>query len=121
MLKIATVLMCLLLWTHNVNAKEWSEREKQIFAAYGVLVATDMMQSRSAMKDPCECFVEANPLYGSNISDGEIIIGSALSMWAMHSLIENDRPDWIIAAAFVIRTAVIINNHSVGVRINVRI
>ena len=111
----------ILLWSHDIVAKEWSEREKQIFAAYGVLTATDMIQSRTAMKDSCECFVEANPLYGSNISDAEVIIGSALSMWAMHYLIENDGPDWIIGTMFAIRTAVIVNNHSVGVRIDVRI
>ena len=107
----------ILLWSHDISAKEWSEREKQIYTAYSILVLTDMMQSRSAMKDPCECFREANPVWGNDIRDGEMFLGAAISFWAMHSMIENDAPEWLLWTVTTSRFAVVVNNHQVGARI----
>ena len=83
----------------------------------GVTIA-DGLQSYSAMQDPCECFREANPLYGESISDGEMIISTALSLWGMHWMIENDAPEWMLYTITASRMAVVINNHQVGARIS---
>lgn len=117
MYKIALALMFLLLWTHNVSAKEWSEREKQIYTFYASTVIADGLQSYSAMKDPCECFREANPVFGNRISDGEIVLATIVSLYSMHALIERDAPEWLLWTVAGSRAAVVINNHMVGARI----
>lgn len=117
MYKIAMALMCLLLWTHNVSAKEWSDREKEIYMYYAGAVIVDGLQSHSAMKDPCECFREANPLYGDSISDGEIVLTTIVSLYGMHWMIENDAPEWLLWTITGMRASVVINNHMVGARI----
>ena len=120
MFKIALALTCLLLWPHNANAKEWSEREKEIFTYYGAIVATDVAQSMSAMRDPCECFREANPLFGEHLSDEEAVLGGLVSMGIMYWLIEEDAPEWLLWSQVAVRGAIVINNHSVGARIDLR-
>ena len=117
-MKIVLLTFLILLWSHNISAKEWSEREKQIYTAHSVLILTDVMQSRSAMKDPCECFREGNPVWGNDISDGEIFLSAAVSFWVMHNMIENDAPEWLLWTVTGSRATVVINNHMVGARIN---
>jgi len=41
-----------------------------------------------------------------------------VSTWAMYEIIDNGHPDWAKWAMIGMRTSVVINNHSVGVRIN---
>ena len=111
---LMTVLLC---FSNTVNSKEWSEREKQIYTFYAAAVIGDGLQSYSAMRDPCECFKEANPIYGHNISDKEIFFSTALSLWGMHWMIEQDAPEWLLWTITAGRFAVVINNHEVGARI----
>lgn len=120
-MKIALVLLGLLLWTNDVSAKEWSEREKQIYTFYAAAVIGDSLQSYSAMKDPCECFKEANPIFGHNISDEEILLATAVSLWGMHWMIEQDAPEWLLLGITGMRWSVVINNHHVGARIDLRL
>ena len=118
-MKIALVLLGLLLWTNDVSAKEWSDRERQIYTFYAAAVVGDSLQSYSAMRDPCECFREANPLFGKNISDEEILLATAASLWGMHWMIEQDAPEWLLWTITAGRVAVVINNHEVGARIKI--
>lgn len=118
MLRAILALSALLL-CGEVNAKEWSDKDKILFGTYVGLTAVDMLQSRSAMRDPCDCFVEANPMLGHHVSDKEVAIAGVISTIAMYSLIENDAPDWAKYTMIGMRAAVVINNHSVGVRIDV--
>lgn len=117
MFKIALALVCLLLWPHDANAKEWSEREKEIFTYYAILSTVDTLQSMSAMRDPCECFREANPIFGEHISDEEAIGATLVSWGLMYWMIENDAPEWTLWTAVGLRAGVVINNHSVGAEI----
>ena len=117
MYRLATALMCLLLWSHNVSAKEWSESEKEIYAFYTGVVVLDGLQSYSAMQDPCKCFREANSLYGDSISDGEIVLSTIVSLAGMHWMIEQDAPEWLLWSISGMRAAVVVNNHVVGARI----
>ena len=114
------LVLLTLLFSPMIQAKEWSDREKQIFTYYSALVAADVAQSMSAMRDPCECFREANPIFGEHISDEEAAIGGLVSMAAMYWMIEKDTPEWFLWSAVAVRGAVVINNHSVGARIDLR-
>lgn len=112
------ILISSLLWPFTAHSKEWSDHEKQLFAAYAGLTLIDVAQSYSAMRDPCNCYEEGNPIFGSYVSNEELILASTVSMYAMHRLIEKDAPDWMLYTMIGLRGAVVINNHSIGVRIN---
>ena len=114
------LVLLTLLFSPMLQAKEWSEREKEIFTYYGVLATVDTLQSMSAMRDPCECFREANPIFGERISDTEAIGATLASMGLMYLMIENDAPEWVLWTATAARGAVVINNHMVGARIDFR-
>ena len=114
---IITFLLC---FSNSVLSKEWSDKEKNLYTAYGVLTVIDTLQTRSALRDPCECYSEGNPLLGSKYpSDAELVLWGAASMWAYHTLIERDAPDWMLYTALGLRGAVVISNHEVGVRIKI--
>lgn len=115
-MKTILLMSLILLWSHNVSAKEWSEREKQLFAAYGVLIATDIAQTRSARRNPCQCYSEGNPVYGKYASDEELIVFNVLAAWSFYRLVEKDAPDWLLYTAVGVRGAIVISNHSIGVR-----
>ena len=114
------LVLLTLLFSPMLQAKEWSEREKEIFAYYGVLATVDTMQSMSAMRDPCECFREANPIFGERISDTEAIGATLIGMGIMYWMIENDAPEWLLWSQVATRSAIVINNHMVGARIDLR-
>lgn len=118
--KKLAVLFVTMFLSLGVQAKEWSEREKEIFTYYAIVSAVDTMQTMSAMRDPCECFRETNPIFGEHISD-EKAIGATLVGWGiMYWMIEEDAPEWILWSQVAVRTAIVINNHSVGARIDIR-
>lgn len=118
MKKLAIGLMTFLLcFSNSVFSKEWSEREKQIYTFYAAAVIGDSLQSWSAMQDPCECFKEANPVFGHSISDEEILLATVASLWGMHWMIEQDAPEWLLWSITGMRWTVVVNNHHVGARI----
>ena len=45
---------------------DWSTKEKALFVSYGTVAYIDHKQTRWALAHPCDCYREANPLYGSN-------------------------------------------------------
>lgn len=123
MKKLAIGLMTFLLcFSNSVLSKEWSDKEKNLYTAYGVLTIVDTLQTRSALRDPCKCYREGNPLLLSEYpSDAELILWGAASMWAYHRMIEKDAPDWMLYTALGLRGVVVINNHSIGVRIRLEL
>ena len=114
------LVLVTLLFSPMLQAKEWSEREKEIYTYYAVVSAVDTMQSMSAMRDPCECFREANPLFGEKISDEEAIAGTLVGLGIMYWMIENDAPEWLLWSQVATRTVIVINNHHVGARIDLK-
>lgn len=114
------MFLLLFVMSQNVYAKEWSKKEKEIFTYYAALVSIDVAQSMSAMRDPCECFREANPLFGDHISDEEAVVSGLVSMGIMYWLIEEDAPEWMLWTQVAVRGTIVINNHSVGARVDLK-
>lgn len=120
MKKLAIGLMTFLLcFSNTVNSKEWSDREKQIYYFYAGSVIADGLQSATAMRKGG--YREANPIYGNHISDEEILLGTIISLWGFHRMIEHDAPEWLLTTTAVMRWGVVLHNHEVGVRINIRL
>ena len=118
-MKFIVFLLGLLLWSNPVYAREWTDRQKLIYGVYSTAVILDTAQSTSAMRDPCQCFREANPIFGDKISDGEAVAGALFSMGVMYWMIEEDAPEWVLWGVTAGRAAVVVNNHMVGARIDI--
>ena len=97
---------------------DWSAKEQALFISYGTAAYIDHQQTRAALRDPCECYKEANPLYGSNPHrDKSIAVNTAalgLIYWAVGSFQEDELNTYLFGAT-VARTAVVIHNDSIGI------
>ena len=97
---------------------DWSDKEKALFLTYGTVAYIDHRQTRIALDHPCNCYSEANPLYGSNPHrDKSIAINLAaigILYWGVGSLPENKVNRYLLGAT-VGRAAVVIHNDSVGI------
>jgi hypothetical protein len=97
---------------------DWSKKEKALFISYGTVGYIDHRQTRVALSDPCECYSEANPLYGSTPhADKSIAINLAamgVIYWAVGSF-EEDKLNPYLLGATLGRTAVVIHNDSIGI------
>lgn len=112
-----------LILSGSVNAEfrhfnDWSKKEKALFLTYGTVAYIDHRQTRAALSDPCNCYQEANPLYGSTPhADKSIAINLAamgLIYYAVGSL-EKDQVNPYLLGATAGRTAVVIHNDSIGI------
>ena len=97
---------------------DWSKKEKALFISYGTVGYIDHRQTRVALSDPCECYSEANPLYGSTPhADKSIAINLAamgVIYWAVGSF-EADKLNPYLLGATLGRTAVVVHNDSIGI------
>jgi len=117
------VVMVLIMMSGPVlcaDIEKWTKEQKWNFAVYSALTTIDALQTHTAMKHGH--FKEANPLYGSNASDTELAIGMVARIGMMYFMIDKNRaPKWMTWGLTAITAGAVIHNHSVGVRINVRI
>lgn len=121
------VSLVLLLLASPVSAQSVADRIKLIPPeewVYQALTVVDVVQTMKALDDPCDCFREANPLYGSNPSDFQLV-ATTLAFNAVHAyvvlrMVESDTPDWIVKtliySSIVVRSGVIYHNFKIGVR-----
>jgi len=97
---------------------DWSNKEKALFLTYGTVAYIDHRQTRVALADPCNCYREANVLYGSTPhKDKSIAINLAamgILYWGVGSLPEDKVNPYLLGATLG-RTAVVIHNDSIGI------
>lgn len=112
-----------LILSGSVNAEfrhfnDWSKKEKAVFLTYGTVAYIDHRQTRVALADPCNCYSEANPLYGGTPhKDKSIAINLAamgIIYYTVGSLEENLTTPYLLGATLG-RTAVVIHNDSIGI------
>ena len=115
------IILCLIPSTALAEFRhfnDWSKKEKALFLTYGTVAYIDHRQTRTALSDPCNCYQEANPLYGTNPhADKSIAINlAAMSViyWAVGSF-EEDKLNPYLFGATLGRTAVVIHNDSIGI------
>lgn len=119
--KKLSIILCLIPSTTLAEFRhfdDWSDKEKALFLTYGTVAYIDHRQTRLALNDPCNCYTEANPLYGSNPhKDKSIAINLAaagLIYWAVGSFPEDELNPYLLGATLG-RTAVVIHNDSIGI------
>jgi hypothetical protein len=115
------IILCLIPNTAFAEFRhfnDWSTKEKALFVTYGTVAYIDHRQTRVALSDPCNCYEEANPLYGNNPhKDKSIAINLAatgLIYWAIGTFPEDDMNPYLLGATLG-RTAVVIHNDSIGI------
>jgi hypothetical protein len=97
---------------------DWSKKEKALFLSYGTVAYIDHRQTRVALADPCNCYSEANPLYGSNPhKDKSIAINMAVMGLLYYGVgaLPEDKVNPYLLGATLGRTAVVIHNDSIGI------
>lgn len=97
---------------------DWSNKEKALFLTYGTVAYIDHQQTRSALADPCECYREANPLYGSNPHRDKSIAINLAALGIIYGAVgsfEEDKLNPYLLGATLGRTAVVIHNDSIGI------
>ncbi len=126
MKKIA-LMVVLLLTTLSVEAETITERLKKLPPeewVYQALTVVDVAQTMRALDHPCGCYYEANPLYGKNPSDFQII-ATTLAFNAAHAyivlrMVETDQPEWLIKAvtytSIAVRAGIVYHNFQIGIR-----
>lgn len=116
-------LLCLLLFCAPSYAEfrhinEWTDKEKAVFFTYSAITYIDVQQTRWALDHPCQCYYEANPIFGKDPHKDKLYLISALSTAAVYSAIGYEAPNaalkplWILNA---VRFGVVVHNNSVGV------
>ena len=119
--------LLLILFAAPISAETVTERLKKLppeMWVYQALTAVDVAQTMRALDHPCECYYEANPLYGKNPSDFQLV-ATTLAFNAAHAylvlrMIETGQPEWLIKTvtygSIAVRAGVVYHNFSIGIR-----
>ena len=119
--------LLLILFAAPISAETVTERLKKLppeMWVYQALTAVDVAQTMRALDHPCGCYYEANPLYGKNPSDFQIV-ATTLAFNAAHAylvlrMVETGQPEWLIKTvtygSIAVRAGVVYHNFSIGIR-----
>lgn len=97
---------------------EWTRKEKTAFGIYNTLAYTDYSQTRVALSHECECYVEANPIFGKSPHPDKILLINVLASASIYHLVGKSEPDTslrFMGTLSAIRFGVIIHNERVGI------
>jgi len=121
------LIIILSLASLSTEAETITERLKKLPPeewVYQALTVVDVAQTMRALDHPCGCYYEANPLYGKNPSDFQIV-ATTLAFNAAHAylvlrMVETDQPEWLIKTvtygSIAVRAGVVYHNFSIGIR-----
>lgn len=115
-----------LLMAANSQAgfSDWDRERQAIFLSYNALVLADLAQTNSALKDPCNCYEEANPILGKNPDITKVIAMNLVTSYFIYEMLDKpqlSRADrnllWGVTA---LRVGVVAHNRSLGVNMSWR-
>jgi len=96
----------------------WADSEKRAFLLYSALSYIDYSQTKYALKDPCNCYVEGNPLWGKTPHPDKMLLGNILISGLVYTTIGKGEPEHfnsMLVAGSVLRASVIYHNQKVGI------
>ena len=115
------VIACLLFSQQTLaefrHFGDWTTKEKSLYTAYNVLSYVDYQQTIAALKHPCGCYREANPLFGDHPSKDKLILTHAAVAGMLYwSIGKNpqDRLNRTMRAGIAVRSYVVDHNNEVG-------
>lgn len=100
------------------KAAEWDTTDKALFAGLVTLQVVDALQTNEIRKHQDQ-FRETNPLYGNPPNMAQVVAVKTLVTGAVY-YVAKDSPNrkLILGIADALMLSVVVNNYSVGVRIN---
>lgn len=117
-------LLIILCLTPSVSHAEfrhfndWTEEEKALYTGYNLISYIDYSQTKSALSDSCNCYTEANPIFGKNPHSDTVlaanVLASAYFYYGVGSRLPNNF-NKSMAIVTGVRTAIVIHNDQVGV------
>ncbi len=111
------------LWCVDVRAEfrhfnEWTDKEKALFLGYNLVSYVDYSQTKSALSDPCDCYSEANPLFGKNPHRDTLLLTNVVVSGIAYYTIGKDIPDHFntsMTTGIALRTYIVYSNHQTGI------
>lgn len=120
--KTLAIFLILVPTIANADYNDWSTEKKSLWWTYNVISTIDYLQTRSALRDPCNCYEEANPLLGKNPKDETMLAVNLVTSYLIYKTLDNpnirDRDIKALKIVTGLRLGVIVHNHHLGVRIN---
>ena len=118
----SALLIACLLFSHQAQADfrhfgDWTTKEKGLFTAYNVLSYVDYQQTIAALKHPCGCYREANPLFGDHPSKDKLILTQAAVAGVLYYSIGKNpegRLNRTMMYGIAVRSYVVYHNNEVG-------
>ncbi len=118
-MKTLPFIFCLLC-AIPAHADDWLVRDKILFSAFVGLQVADTLQTYEIIKHP-DKFKEANPLYGNPPKMGLVIGAKAAYTGLVYYLLDTqtgrDNRTAALLVLDAIAGAIVLHNHTVGVRI----
>ena len=97
---------------------DWTTKEKALYSGHTLISYIDYSQTKSALSDPCDCYSEGDPIFGSQPhADNLLATNILISAYAYYRVGSRPPDDFnkIMAVATGLRTAIVINNDRVGI------
>jgi hypothetical protein len=120
MIRFILLTICVLIPLQaNAKFKDWSAEDQRAFSAYAAITVIDVLQTSSAMNDPCNCYREANPLLPAQIEDYQLLLLNGAALYVVYNNIDkgkvNNRWRKIFKVITAIRLGAVISNQQKGV------
>jgi len=115
------IILCLITSPAQAEFRhfnDWTTKEKALYTGHALISYVDYSQTKSALSDPCDCYREGNPLFGSQPhADTLLATNILISAYAYYRVGSRPPDDFnkIMAVATGVRTAIVINNDRIGV------
>jgi len=96
---------------------DWTNKEKGLYTAYNVLSYIDYTQTKTALRHPCECFKEANPLFGDYPHPDKLALTQATVSGILYYWIGSEKEDQLnntMIWGIAVRSYVVYHNNEVG-------
>lgn len=116
---ICLSIIIMICWPPScAEAAEWDTTDKALFAGLVTLQVVDTLQTNEIKKHQDQ-FRETNPLYGNPPNMAQVVAVKTLITGAVY-YVAKDSPNrkLILGVADALMLSVVLNNYSVGVRIN---
>ena len=117
-------LLIILCLTPSVSHAEfrhfndWTKEEKALYTGYNLISYIDYSQTKSALSDLCNCYIEANPIFGKNPDSDTILAANVLASAYVYYSVGSRLPNNFnktMAVVTGVRTAIVIHNDQIGV------
>ena len=115
------IILCLISSPAHAEFRhfnDWTTKEKALYSGHTLISYIDYSQTKSALSDPCGCYSEGNPIFGSQPhADTLLATNILISAYAYYRVGSRPPDDFnkIMAVATGLRTAIVINNDRIGV------